>query len=227
MKKIIAAGCGFVLLLLAACENPAGSDMPSGSNTGKGRISGEQLYLSGGVRYTGSGTVELWAETNGGGAERKTIGTVSEGTMAFTLPDLDGGNYRWHTVLNTPSQSVTVTPAEAQSVSSALVFIESGSNNDYSLLRRGNETYDGATYTGYEMGYVYVDRNVSLNGSEVETDDSQGSSYIITETYSKVSLKKGWNAVYIHTSSTSGASGGAITHTVSASSKSGLKWIIE
>jgi hypothetical protein len=68
--------------------------------------------------------------------------------------------------------------------------------------------------------FIYVDGDISINGTYSEED---GDDWTYTQTFKNLSLKKGWNKVYVTESKTNNVEVNVFTN----SEPAGLKWVFE
>ena len=222
MKQNLVIGWALIALLaLAACNNPA-ADSPPSNNPDKGKVSNQPLYDDDGNEYKGTGKVVLKIWQANGNEDTKNIGTVTNGKMSFTIPDISSGNYSLYDFSQVGGQGITVTPTSAKGLMGGLSFIEDSSNDEYSLSFIKTVTDTDTAYKYDSMSYYYVDRDVTIKGTSTSSYDDDGDTYTSTETWSNVSLKKGWNAIYSTHSETYSNNSSTSTH--STTEIKDLKW---
>jgi hypothetical protein len=231
-RKLVTGAAAALLLVLAACEdNPVANFKSVKFVPSKSTANKEQLYNTNGGEYTGNGNVLIDIEKSGGGVERKEIGTVTGGKITFTLPDITGETYEWYNYQDELPKDVTASPAKAKYLGFSVCFIEDGSGLEYSLFKSGPEWDNSGTKNNDRMTYVNVDQNVSINGTFSDTHESydDSSSIVIIQSWSKVSLKKGWNELYEQTTSIyNEAVKSTTTQSITSTSpKNGLNWVID
>jgi hypothetical protein len=205
--------------LFAGCKddnNGIGNNLESGAFDGK--ITAKVVN---GNQYDGLiSTVKVmrWSEDDNG-YEELASGNYSNGGFTLTLPTPDD-KYLGEIAEDLAGGSVKVSDKNARAFTFSNIGAFNSTGQNVGRLYYRNET------TGTVCTFFYADRDVTVTGSETVTEKGENGSkdYYYTYNYS-VSLKSGWNKVYIVVRDGTSANTSIITFTTQAIS--GLKWYFQ
>jgi hypothetical protein len=228
---VLVAVIGFTM---TACGGGSGGD-GGGGNAFLGdklEISGEQVYTedydTNYKQYTGSANIHSSIEGNGAITNGKLTYTIETPTSAslsaisdvtedmfgyYDDEDDEDVYYYW--------DNITISDTNVKVYELTLY------TTNYYYVTKANSTYRESGYsasgTDEYVGYMYVDKDVTISGKGKTTDDD---GVKFTTKNFNLSLKKGWNAVY--TKSTWTETMTATSETISVSlSNPNLKWVID
>jgi len=136
------------------------------------------------------------------------IGTYANGGFTITLPATPNAKYLQ--AFEEAPASINVSDKNAKAMSLSLVASNSAGNNSSDLIygKVGSNSYT-------RVAFMYADRDVTITGSYKEEED--GYTY---EEHDNVSLKRGWNRVYVTVTETETSEKAELT----TKPVSGVKW---
>jgi hypothetical protein len=216
LSTFITLGCGGVV----DEEKEAPSTLFPSKDNG-----GIQVYLEGGEKWTGSGTVKMYLmyyNKQNQSEELLEVGAVTNGILTFAFPEIED-KYLSTWICE---GDISITPQEVKKED---VSFELYDDQDEYI---GNiELYDGEEneQTGRyrdSITYVYASQDARISGTHTYEDDPKGS---YTYTYD-ITVKKGWNTLWEQLSETySGNSIISLTTTKSdlKGFPSSAKWTIK
>jgi hypothetical protein len=179
-------------------------------------VTNEQVYQRSddgvvGGTYNGSGTVKMGYSVKKSDRVYVEIGKITGGRLSFTLPATASEQYLYPILEDMPS-GITVSPSDARLAIVDFYFFDD-SNREIGYLSFG-ETY-------HQVGYLYFDREVTMNGTGIGTN-GDGSPF--SQTWS-INARKGWNKAYV-VYAVSPPWGSTVTTDLSKV-PSGLKWVFQ
>jgi len=230
----IAAFVAVIGFSMIACDNGNGSDNPgdvsnpSGGTEVVGGENGEELEITGAQVFKATenpnGTISYTPYTGNMTLICNGVAvTITGGKLSFSLgvPDnLQTGTIPFYEGIWLYDN---VTTSDSTAKGFRLSDFWMGNNRLY----KGNYTSSGnntsGTSTEESVEYVYVDKDVTINGTGKTTDTIDG--LLKTENFS-FELTKGWNVVYKKEVYSFNQSETKITSTMSLSIPSHLRWIL-
>ena len=144
-------------------------------------------------------------------------GSYTNGGFSLTLPKSIDGKYLEPMDTDIPEGVTTSNPKVK---GCGVNFYGYKSGEIVGMLQNGKN--DDVTYAAAES-YIFVDNNTSINGSSTETSDLMGMPITIKTNY-ELTLKKGWNLVYLNMTPTVTETEISMTMDISNTQISGLKW---
>jgi len=218
---------------LAGCPTDGGGSGGGGgggggSDGGGAAFTGEKLEFSGQVyleNWNSSGTSVNYANFTGnmdiidyyGGT-----GEIKNGKLNYTIESPSGD------VINFQSEfwGYENVAASKPNIHGVVIDKLNVGNPAYRGLARRSYKISGNSDTLEEVTYVYVDDDVTITGTgKTESGTDFGYSYSMKTNNFSVSLKKGWNAVYIKTVGTDTSSSYTSNETLSLGNPA-LRWVL-
>ena len=144
-------------------------------------------------------------------------GSYTNGGFSLTLPKSIDGKHLEPMDTDIP-EGVTTSNLQVKGCGVNLYGYKSG--EVVGMFQNGKN--DDVTYTAAES-YIFVDGNTSISGSSSETSDLMGMPITIKTSYN-LTLKKGWNLVYLNMTPTVTETEISMTMDISNTQISGLKW---
>jgi len=181
---------------MAACPNPGGGDGGNSTPT-TSIVSGVQVYnWDGSTPFNGSAGLTTYTDSKDFSYVNGSGGSITDYVPNSSVKVTDG---KLTLTLGTPKESILAVFSEQ--LPSGITFNPSTTKAcpplgwfytfDDSLALECYKKYESSSPRKYVKAFfVYVDRDVIINGTGSETYES---SYTTTMTFTNCSLKKGWN----------------------------------